>query len=201
MVPEDDHLVIGNFATTPAAVRLIEESDVLLSVGTHFRSNETQHYSLKLPATHIQLDLNPEAVGRVYPATVGLVGDSREILEAIVGQLGSHSVDAAWAQQVHDVRLEVRATLTEYIGGYAEICHSLRERLDRESVVARDVTIPSSQWGGNRLLEMYSRETNIFPLGGGIGQGLAMGIGGSLRPPGRSHGSYCRRRRPGRSSW
>lgn len=182
VVPEDDHLVIGNFATTPAAVRLIEQSDVLLSIGTHFRSNETQHYSLKLPGTHIQLDLNPEAVGRVYPATVGLVGDSRAILEAMVSQLGSHSVDPGWSQQVHNVRLEVRAGLTEYIGGYAEICHSLRDRLDRESVVARDVTIPSSQWG-NRLLEMYSRETNIFPLGGGIGQGLAMGIGAACARP------------------
>ena len=37
----------------------------------------------------------------------------------------------------------------------------------RESVVARDVTIPSSQWG-NRLLEFYRRESNIFPVGGGI---------------------------------
>ncbi|MCW3766693.1 thiamine pyrophosphate-binding protein [Paenarthrobacter ureafaciens] len=182
VVPEDDDLVIGNFATTPAGTRLLEESDLLLSIGTHFRSNETQHYSLKIPSTHIQLDLNPDAVGRVYPATVSLVGDSRAILDALVQQLPSHSPDSGWTQKVNDVRREVRAALTTYIGGYAEICHSLRERLDRRSVVARDVTIPSSQWG-NRLLEMYSRETNIFPLGGGIGQGLAMGIGAACARP------------------
>ncbi|XAZ32887.1 thiamine pyrophosphate-binding protein [Paenarthrobacter ureafaciens] len=182
VVPEDDHLVIGNFATTPAGARLLGESDLLLSIGTHFRSNETQHYSLKIPSTHIQLDLNPDAVGRVYPATVSLVGDSRAILDALVQQLPSQSPDPGWTQKVHDVRREVRDALTTYIGGYAEICHSLRERLDRRSVVARDVTIPSSQWG-NRLLEMYSRETNIFPLGGGIGQGLAMGIGAACARP------------------
>ncbi|MFJ5958376.1 thiamine pyrophosphate-binding protein [Paenarthrobacter sp. NPDC092416] len=182
VVPEDDDLVIGNFASSPGAARLIRESDLLLSIGTHFRSNETQHYALKLPTPHIQLDVDPATVGRVYPADLGLVGDSRTILEAIGNQLTTHSVDPGWADQVRAVRLGVRAALTEYIGGYAEICNSIRRRLDRESVIARDVTIPSSQWG-NRLLEMYSQETNIFPLGGGIGQGLAMGIGASIARP------------------
>lgn len=182
VVPEDDDLVIGNFASNPGTVRLIGESDLLLSIGTHFRSNETQHYALKLPTPHIQLDLDPAAVGRVYPADLGLVGDSRTILEAIGNQLATHSVEPGWADQVRTVRRDVRNALTEYIGGYAEICTSIRRRLDRESVIARDVTIPSSQWG-NRLLEIYSRETNIFPLGGGIGQGLAMGIGAACARP------------------
>lgn len=183
VVPEDDDQVIGNFATTPEAAALIADADVLLSIGTHFRSNETKHYSMSLPSTHIQLDIDPAAIGRVYPAAVGLEGDSRILLEAILGQLSAPGVQADWAERVRTTRRSVRAALTEYIGGYAEICESLRRRLDRESVIARDVTIPSSQWG-NRLLEIYSRETNIFPVGGGIGQGLAMGIGAACARPG-----------------
>jgi acetolactate synthase-1/2/3 large subunit len=183
VVPEDDDQVIGNFATTPEAAELLADADVLLSVGTHFRSNETKHYSMALPRTHIQLDIDPAAIGRAYPADVGLEGDSRILLEEIVGKLSAPSVEAGWTERVRATRSNVRAALTEYIGGYAEICESLRRRLDRESVIARDVTIPSSQWG-NRLLEIYSRETNIFPLGGGIGQGLAMGIGAACARPG-----------------
>jgi acetolactate synthase-1/2/3 large subunit len=80
------------------------------------------------------------------------------------------------------VREHVRTDLFDYIGGYAEICRGLREVLPRPAVVARDVTIPSSQWG-NRLLEFYERSSNIFPLGGGIGQGLAMGIGAAVGRP------------------
>ena len=183
IVPEDHELVIGNFATTPQVAALISDSDLLLSIGTHFRSNETRHYSLELPTPHIQVDLDPKAVGRVYPADVGLVGDSSAILRAVLQQLRSTVSEPGWVERVRQARLDVRAELADYIGGYAEICASLRRRLDRESVIARDVTIPSSQWG-NRLLEMYSRETNIFPLGGGIGQGLAMGIGASCARPG-----------------
>ena len=54
--------------------------------------------------------------------------------------------------------------------------------LPERAVIARDVTVPSSSWG-NRLLEIYHPSTNVYPLGGGIGQGLAMGIGAALARP------------------
>ncbi|MEU8352291.1 thiamine pyrophosphate-dependent enzyme, partial [Streptomyces sp. NPDC048845] len=49
---------------------------------------------------------------------------------------------------------------------------------------ARDVTIPSSSWG-NRLLPVHDPRDNVFPRGGGIGQGLGMGIGAALAHPER----------------
>ncbi|MGW0183333.1 thiamine pyrophosphate-binding protein [Nocardia sp. NPDC003345] len=183
IVPEDDPLVIGNFATAPEIAPLLADADLLLSIGTHFRSNETKSYHLRLPATQIQIDVDPAAIGRVYPAKIGLVGDAAATLAAINESLAGTSVDPHWPARVTDARVAARAALTSYIGGYAEICDGMRRVLPRESVVARDVTIPSSQWG-NRLLPFYERETNIFPLGGGIGQGLAMGIGAALGRPG-----------------
>lgn len=182
IVPEDDDLVIGNFAATPGVAPLLEDADLLLAVGTHFRSNETKSYHLPLPATQIQIDVDPDAIGRVYPAKVGIVGDAARTLAALTAALTATSVDADWPARVTATRTAVRETLTSYIGGYAEICEGIRSVLPRESVVARDVTIPSSQWG-NRLLPFYERETNVFPLGGGIGQGLAMGIGAALGRP------------------
>jgi acetolactate synthase-1/2/3 large subunit len=182
VIPEDDDLVIGNFASTSEVAPLLADADVMLSVGTHFRSNETRSYSLDLPKRHIQIDVDPAAVGRVYPAEVGLVGDARAVVAALLDRLPAGSPDPGWTARVRSVREQVRAELFDYIGGYAEICRGLRTVLPRESVVARDVTIPSSQWG-NRLLEFYDRRSNIFPLGGGIGQGLAMGIGAAVGRP------------------
>ena len=77
----------------------------------------------------------------------------------------------------------MRANLHDDIGPQAAICDAIRAALPREAVVARDVTIPSSSWG-NRLLEMYDPKDNVFPRGGGIGQGLGMGIGAALARPG-----------------
>lgn len=182
IVPEDDDVVIGNFAATPEVGELLDESDLLIAVGTHFRSNETKGYHLRLPERMIQIDVDPDAVGRVYPATVGIVGDGAQVLSALDTRVESVATERDWTARVTQVRNLVRENLTRYIGAYADICAGIREVLPRESVVARDVTIPSSQWG-NRLLPLFDRQTNIFPLGGGIGQGLAMGIGAAQARP------------------
>lgn len=182
IVPEDNTQVIGNFASDPGVQELLADADLLLSVGTHFRSNETKSYHLQLPTPHIQIDIDPAALGRVYPADVAIQGDAYLVLNALVERLGSSAADPRWRTRVRETREKVREDLFTYIGAYADICRGIREVLPRESVIARDVTIPSSQWG-NRLLDVYHRESNVFPVGGGIGQGLAMGIGASLACP------------------
>lgn len=179
-VPEDHPQVIGNFATTPAARALLADADLLLTIGTHFRSNETADYGLTLPGAHIQIDVDADALGRVYPARHALHGHAPEVLAALL----PHARPAAegWTRRVAAVREDVRATLHDNIGPQAAICDAIRAALPREAVVARDVTIPSSSWG-NRLLEMYDPRDNVFPRGGGIGQGLGMGIGAALARP------------------
>ncbi|RKT87138.1 acetolactate synthase-1/2/3 large subunit [Saccharopolyspora antimicrobica] len=178
-LPEDHGLVVGNFATNPKAAPMLAEADLLISVGTHFRSNETKHYALELPEKHVQIDVDPTAIGRVHPATVGLVGAADEVLQQLNAQLDGTRTDRRWRSRVEHARTEVRNHLRDAIGPYAQICDALRRTLPAESVIARDVTIPSSQWG-NRLLEIHHPNTNIFPVGGGIGQGLAHGIGASV---------------------
>ncbi|MGW0906454.1 thiamine pyrophosphate-binding protein [Streptomyces sp. NPDC002853] len=179
-VPEDHPQVIGNFATTPAARALLADADLLLTVGTHFRSNETADYGLVLPDAHIQVDIDADALGRVYPARHALHGHAPDVLAALLPH--ARRADESWTRRVAAVREDVRATLHDNIGPQAAICDAIRAALPREAVVARDVTIPSSSWG-NRLLEMYDPRDNVFPRGGGIGQGLGMGIGAALARP------------------
>lgn len=183
-VPEDHPQVIGNFATTPAGRALLADADLLLTVGTHFRSNETADYGLQLPgaARHIQIDVDAAALGRVYPADHALHGDAAAILSALLPH--ARTAEPGWTRRVGQVRADVRATLHDNIGPQAAVCDALRAALPRDAVIARDVTIPSSSWG-NRLLEMYDPRSNVFPRGGGIGQGLGMGIGAALAAPER----------------
>ncbi|MEU4305847.1 MULTISPECIES: thiamine pyrophosphate-binding protein [Streptomyces] len=179
-VPEDHEQVVGNFATTPAARALLADADVLVTVGTHFRSNETADYGLRLPEAHIQIDVDAAALGRVYPARHALQGDAGAVLPPLTE--AAVRADADWTDRVRRVREEVRAALHDGIGPQAAICDALAAALPRGAVVARDVTIPSSAWG-NRLLPIHDPRANVFPRGGGIGQGLAMGIGAALARP------------------
>jgi acetolactate synthase-1/2/3 large subunit len=182
-VPEDHPLVIGNYAATPAGQELLDEADLILSLGTHFRSNETRDYALRLPVTHLQVDLDPDAIGRVYQAKAGVVADVSELLPALIAALADGgSTDAGWRDRVTRARDEVRTRQRANLGDHAILADALRAVLPRESVIARDVTIASSSWG-NRLLEMHDPRSNVFPRGGGIGQGLGMGIGAALARP------------------
>ena len=181
VVDEDHELCIGNYATSPAAQALLDDADVLLTVGTHFRSNETKSYKLRLPAAHVQIDADPAAIGRVYPAKVRLVGDAGLALAGLAEAVSPAS-DAGWRARVTDVRTQVRQTQRSEIGVQADICDAIAAAVGRSGIVARDVTIPSSSWG-NRLLPIHDVRSNVFARGGGIGQGLAMGIGAAIGRP------------------
>jgi acetolactate synthase I/II/III large subunit len=182
VVREDDPRCVGNFASNPAAADLLSASDLLISVGTHFRSNETRDYTLDLPRPHVQIDVDPLALGRSYPCDVGIAGPAAEVLQRLLAGVDKPPVDPAWVEHVDAARTAVRAHLREGLGPQAELCDALRDVLPEDAVIARDVTIPSSYWG-NRLLEVYDPRTNVFPRGGGIGQGVAMGIGAALGNP------------------
>ncbi|WP_419932039.1 thiamine pyrophosphate-binding protein [Candidatus Poriferisodalis sp.] len=200
VVPESDARVIGNFAASPGGAGLLSQADLLISVGTHFRSNETRSYRLGLPPRHIQIDVDPAAVGRVYPAEVGIVGDAAAVLDALVDQLserhneqhsrrhgkqrgGSASGgDPDWSEAIAAARQQCRAQLRRDIGPYAAICDIMSSVLGERAPRVRDITIPNSSWG-NRLLPVTDPTTNIVPRGGGIGQAVGMAIGAAVARP------------------
>lgn len=183
VLPEDHPLCIGNYAATPMVQELLDEADLLVSVGTHFRSNETRSYRLRLPVAHVQIDVDPDALGRTYPLKVAVQADAAVALAAMAKGLNRTSLDSDWPGRVATVRAEVRLRQRMELGHQAALCDAIRAGLPRRGIVARDVTIPSSTWG-NRLLPIYDPKDNLFARGGGIGQGLAMGIGAALGRPG-----------------
>jgi acetolactate synthase-1/2/3 large subunit len=181
-LPESDPRVLGNFASSGAGADLLAEADVLLSIGTHFRSNETRSYKLGLPATHVQIDVDPEALGRTYSCNVGLEGETTSVLSAVLAGLAQVDVDPGWASTVAAARAAMRNQLIADIGPYAPICDAINQVLGDDAPRVRDITIPNSSWG-NRLLGITDARTNIYPRGGGIGQALGMGIGASIARP------------------
>ena len=189
-VPEDHPLCIGNYATAPAGRSLLAEADLVLSLGSHFRSNETADYTIPVPAAHVQVDLDPAAPGRVFPVTVPVVGEIGEFLRTVLDSGRLVAVDEAWTQRGRETREQARTTQRAGLGDHAVLSDAVRAALPRDSVIARDVTIASSSWG-NRLLPIYDPRANVFPRGGGIGQGLGMAIGAALADETRPTLALC----------
>lgn len=87
--PEDHSLSLGvlGFAGSPQAERYFNSGDidVLLAVGTGLGEQVTNAWNPKLAPseTFIQIDIDPEQIGRNYPITHGIVGDASAVLKEL----------------------------------------------------------------------------------------------------------------------
>ena len=91
-VPDDSPYTtggIGLLGTAPSQDAL-EECDAVLMVGTSFPYIEFMPKPGQ--ARGIQIDIDPLRIGLRYPVEVGLVGDSRATLEALVPLLQRHRI-------------------------------------------------------------------------------------------------------------
>ena len=86
-VPDDSPYTTGGIGLlgTKPSQEVLEECDTLLMVGTSFPYIEF----LPKPgqARGVQIDLDPARIGLRYPVEIGLVGDSRNTLIALLGHL------------------------------------------------------------------------------------------------------------------
>ncbi len=138
----DDHPLCGDFVSgrNPAHASLFAEADVVFAAGAHLGFNSTATWSIPLPRL-IHLDIDPGVIGRSYPAEVGLVGDARAGLAALLDALGpgSPASDGDWgAPRAARARTELRATFLPEVGRIDAAMLAARRELPRESVVTHD---------------------------------------------------------------
>src|SRR5690606_5674461 len=90
VVPDDSPYTtggIGLLGTAPSQEAL-ENCDTLLMVGTSFPYMEYLPDPEK--ACGVQIDIDPARIGLRFPVEVGLIGDSRQTLEALLPLLEYH---------------------------------------------------------------------------------------------------------------
>jgi acetolactate synthase-1/2/3 large subunit len=92
--PEDHPLSIGMTGIWGArsANDTTREADVILAVGTGFGeadcSSWDPKYSFAIPPSKlIQIDIDPQEIGKIYPVEIGIVGDAKRTLRELVRHL------------------------------------------------------------------------------------------------------------------
>jgi acetolactate synthase-1/2/3 large subunit len=101
--PEHHPLSVGQTGIwgTRAANETAKEADVILAVGTGFGEADCSSWNPKYtfaipPSRLIQIDLDPQEIGKIYPVEIGIVGDARETLRDLIRHAGDeHSADRA----------------------------------------------------------------------------------------------------------
>ena len=128
VVPTEHPLVVGPIgrAGAPEARAALQGADLVLAAGTRLAHFSTFYNHSVVPAVPIlQIEIDPKEVGRNYPVEVGLVGDARETLRALIAELRAR--ESTWPRN------------REHLSGIAQ---RKRERAERLAAAARLDTVP-----------------------------------------------------------
>ena len=180
-VPEDHPRNLGAFNMTPQAQEIYNAADLMLVVGSRLRGNETRNNLMKLPHPLIQIDAEPTQAGRNYPVDLFIAGDATLTLEGLLARLPQKlSTDVDFHAGMAQARKKSEDNLRKLLGPYAVLADILSARVHAgRHPWVRDVTISNSTFG-NRYVKIAAPHLGVHALGGGIGQGIAMGIGAAL---------------------
>lgn len=80
-------------AAVPAAENAFSGCDCLLAIGVSFSEIPTGSFGCRVPENLIHIDISSQAIGRNFPAKVGLAGDSRLIVPRLLARLEAGDID------------------------------------------------------------------------------------------------------------
>jgi acetolactate synthase I/II/III large subunit len=180
VVPEGHPRSLGAFNMTREAQEIYARADLMIVVGSRLRGNETQNNRMTLPPL-IQIDADPGQAGRNYPVDLFVAGDARLALEGLLARIPDKlDTDQDFLADIATARMKSAAALRSGLGPYGVLADMLSERVhDAARPWVRDVTVSNSTFG-NRYVRIAAPHLGVHALGGGIGQGIAMGIGAAL---------------------
>lgn len=173
---------------------LAKTADVILALGTRLGFNTTfyQQESLNPAAPIIQVETDPLAIGRFFPAEVGIFGDAGVVAEDLCTALRGHDASAAagWVAGFAERRRALLAERDRDAGGPQDpiqpgfLFRTLREVMPNDCIYTMDAGTLCLQ-ATDQL--RYARTPALFtPLDFGlVGFSYACGLGVKLAMPDR----------------
>ncbi|MEO7002206.1 MAG: thiamine pyrophosphate-dependent enzyme [Ktedonobacterales bacterium] len=189
VIPDDSPFTtggIGLLGTAPSQDAL-KECDTLIIVGSSFPYMEF----LPKPgqAKCVQIDLFADRIGLRYPADVGLLGDSKTVLQALLPLLQPKTdrsfLELAQKRMQNWMKLmENRGTRTDMPMKPEVVTYTLNKLLDNDAIVSSDSGTIAT-WSA-RHIEI--RDQMQFSLSGSLAtmaNGLPYSVGAAVAYPGR----------------
>jgi acetolactate synthase-1/2/3 large subunit len=196
VMPADHPLsvgVVGRNGTYPAN-QATRQADVLLALGVRFddrvSSGWIPGYTFTIPPTKlVQVDIDPEEIGRNYPVHLGVAADVKTFLRAVLALAETGGVrdgHAAWRSQVAGwqrdwAQFNARRYRPDAVPVQPEhLVRTLRQAVPRDGIVLVDVGVHHNwvvqQWPAyapQTLLQSWGFAAMGFAVGGVLGARLA----------------------------
>ncbi len=187
-IPENHPLAVGVSGSynRPCALRVMQEADVVLVVGTKLGEVATAGWTVpKHEAKLIHIDIDAAVIGRNYRTTVGMAADAklavRDLLEHIRGKsFPSHENwvrDAAgFVDKWREMAKKKMESPTDPIRP-EYVIHAIREAMSPDEPLVSDASFPTV-WTGAYFDVLRSGRVYTAPRGaGGTGGGFPLSLG------------------------
>ncbi len=189
VVPDDSPYTtggVGLLGTAPSQDALAD-CDTLIIAGSSFPYLE--FYPKPGKAKTVQIDLDPARIGLRHPADVGLVGDCRDVLSALLSLVDQKEDRSFLEQAQKDMKdwtdlMKTRGTRTDMPMKPQVVTYHLNKLLDNNAIVSSDSGTIAT-WAA-RYIEM--RDEMQFSLSGTLAtmaNSLPYSIGAAVAYPGR----------------
>jgi acetolactate synthase I/II/III large subunit len=173
------------------ANRALAEADLVFFVGSHTGGQVTNNWMFPPPGTRvIQLDIDPEELGRNYPNEVSILGDAKVALtQMAAGAKGPVPGGAKWVARCQQLVREWRAENAEMRSADVapirpeRICAEISAVLPENGVVVSD-TGHAGIWTA-RFIELSHPDQRYYRTAGSLGWGFPAALGIQCALPGR----------------
>lgn len=168
-----------------SAMSLLKEADVVFCVGTRMIEPATYPWGLGPNRTVIQLDVDPEEVGRNYDVTVGIVADAKTGLAALLDRLSNHNrTRESRESELTAIKQAARAKL-DSIQPQAAYAHAIRQELPEDGILVGEMT-QIAYWA-NIGFPVYQPRTYLTPgYQGTLGWGFPTSLGVKVGNPSKA---------------
>ena len=141
-IPENSPLSLGSFyyAHGPGHIAL-PQADVILAVGSRMMFTPNVPWGIQSHQKVVQIDADPEELGRNIPATVGIAADARLGVQALLAELGGRTRASQWTEtEISAIRQQADREIREMAPLQVEIIETIRHELDDDAIMVAGTT-------------------------------------------------------------
>ncbi len=183
--------VVGSYSRE-SANRAVNRADLVCFIGTETGGMTTHFWAVpKIGTPAIQIDIEPESLGRNYPLQASVLGDAKAVLTLMNTQTDKASAAKrkAWIDEITKIRAEWYAKYKPMLESDAvpihpaRICHELSKNVPDDAIVVVD-TGHAGMWMGG-MYDLRTATQSYIRSAGHLGWAFCAGIGAKAACPER----------------
>jgi len=183
--------VVGTYSRE-SANRVVSQADLVCFVGTETGGMTTHFWAVpKIGTAAVQIDINPEALGRNYPLKAAVLGDAKVTLARMreLADTGTAAGRKAWVENAKSICREWRDKYRTLLESDAvpirpeRICAELSRHAPDDAIVVVD-TGHAGMWMGG-MYDLRTPSQSYLRSAGHLGWAFPAGLGAKCGAPER----------------